>query len=63
MPDYKNFRFLINVYSHILCEYLLSDNLLCERGLHIYDSANGIATLQVRQEGLQGYFMMPHRWK
>lgn len=45
-------------------EYLLSVHLLCERGLHIYDSANGVATLQVRQEGrLQGYFMMPHIWK
>jgi lipopolysaccharide transport system ATP-binding protein len=45
-------------------EYMLSVHLLCERGLHIYDSADGIATLQVRQEGrLQGYFMMPHSWK
>jgi lipopolysaccharide transport system ATP-binding protein len=44
-------------------EYLLSVHLLCEQGLHIYDSANGIVTLQVRQEGrLQGYFMLPHRW-
>lgn len=45
-------------------EYLISVHLLCERGLHIYDSANGVATLQVRQEGrLQGYFMIPHIWK
>ncbi len=45
-------------------EYLLSVHLLCERGLHIYDSANGVATLQVRQEGrLQGHFVMPHSWR
>jgi lipopolysaccharide transport system ATP-binding protein len=45
-------------------EYLLSVHLLCEHGLHIYDSANGVATLQVRQEGrLQGYFNIPHTWK
>lgn len=45
-------------------EYLLSVHLLCERGLHIYDSANAVANLQVQQEGrLQGYFMMPHSWK
>ncbi|WAK01478.1 ABC transporter ATP-binding protein [Methylobacter sp. YRD-M1] len=45
-------------------EYLLSVHLLCERGLHIYDSANAVANLQVQQEGrLQGYFMMPHTWK
>jgi lipopolysaccharide transport system ATP-binding protein len=45
-------------------EYLLSVHLLCERGLHIYDSANAVANLQVQQEGrMQGYFMMPHSWK
>lgn len=45
-------------------EYLLSVHLLCERGLHIYDSANAVANLQVQQEGrMQGYFMMPHTWK
>ncbi|CAA9890319.1 O-antigen export system ATP-binding protein RfbB [Candidatus Methylobacter favarea] len=45
-------------------EYLLSVHLLCERGLHIYDSVNAVANLQVRQEGhLQGYFMMPHTWE
>ncbi len=45
-------------------EYLLSAHLLCERGLHIYDSANGVATLQVQQAGrLQGYFALPHRWE
>ena len=45
-------------------EYLLSVHLLCELGLHIYDSADGIATLKVQQSGrLQGYFIMPHKWK
>ncbi|MDH5552978.1 MAG: ABC transporter ATP-binding protein [Nitrosomonas sp.] len=45
-------------------EYLLSVHLLCELGLHIYDSADGVATLKVQQSGrLQGYFMMPHKWK
>ena len=45
-------------------EYLLSVHLLCELGLHIYDSADGIATLKVQQSGrLQGYFMVPHDWK
>jgi len=45
-------------------EYILSVHLLCERGLHVYDSAHGFATLQVRQDGrLQGYFMIPHTWK
>lgn len=44
-------------------EYLLSVHLLCERGLHIYDSANAAANLQVQQEGrIQGYFTMPHTW-
>lgn len=45
-------------------EYQLNAHLLCERGLHIYDSANGVATLKVQQTGhLQGYFVMPHNWK
>ena len=45
-------------------EYLLSVHLLCELGLHLYDSANGIATLKIQQSGhLQGYFAIPHKWK
>lgn len=45
-------------------EYLLSVHLLCELGLHLYDSANGIATLKIQQSGhLQGYFAVPHNWK
>jgi lipopolysaccharide transport system ATP-binding protein len=45
-------------------EYLISAHLLCERGIHVYESAIDIATLSVRQNGrLQGYFSMPHRWQ
>lgn len=45
-------------------EYLVSAHLLCERGIHVYESAIGIATLAVQQKGrLQGYFAMPHRWQ
>ena len=44
-------------------EYLINAYLLCERGLHVYDAAQGIATLEVRQTGrLQGYFSIPHQW-
>ncbi|PSJ17242.1 ABC transporter ATP-binding protein [Nitrosomonas supralitoralis] len=45
-------------------EYLVNIYLLCERGLHLYDSAEAIATLQVKQAGrLQGYFSIPHQWE
>lgn len=45
-------------------EYLISVYLLCEQGIHLYDSVNGVATLRVQQEGrLQGYFTVPHRWR
>jgi homopolymeric O-antigen transport system ATP-binding protein len=45
-------------------EYLVSVYLLCERGLHLYDSAEGVATLRVQQTGrLQGYFSIPHQWE
>ncbi len=45
-------------------EYLVNTYLLCERGLHLYDSAEGAATLQVQQTGrLQGYFSIPHQWE
>lgn len=45
-------------------EYLISVYLLCEQGIHLYDSVNGVATLHVQQEGrLQGYFAVPHQWK
>lgn len=44
-------------------EYSISAYLLCERGLHLYDAAEQIATLQIQQKGrLQGYFSIPHRW-
>ncbi|MBL8498584.1 ABC transporter ATP-binding protein [Nitrosomonas sp. JL21] len=44
-------------------EYSVSAYLLCERGLHLYDAAERVATLQIRQKGrLQGYFSIPHRW-
>ncbi|MDE2387474.1 MAG: ABC transporter ATP-binding protein [Betaproteobacteria bacterium] len=45
-------------------EYLISIYLLCERGLHLYDSATGFANLQVKQSGrLQGFFSIPHQWQ
>lgn len=45
-------------------EYLVNVYLLCERGLHLYDSAEGAATLRVQQMGrLQGYFSIPHQWE
>ena len=44
-------------------EYSISAYLLCERGLHLYDAAEQVATLQIQQKGrLQGYFSIPHRW-
>lgn len=44
-------------------EYLINIYLLCERGIHLYDSAEGVETLQVTQTGrLQGYFSIPHQW-
>ncbi|MBS0425226.1 MAG: ABC transporter ATP-binding protein [Proteobacteria bacterium] len=45
-------------------EYLINIYLLCERGLHLYDSAVGVASLQVKQTGrLQGFFSIPHQWQ
>ncbi len=45
-------------------EYAVSAYLLCERGLHIYDSAEHVSVLQVKQKGrLQGFFSIPHRWE
>lgn len=45
-------------------EYLINIYLLCERGLHLYDSATGAASLQVKQTGrLQGFFSIPHQWQ
>ncbi|MDR4515685.1 ABC transporter ATP-binding protein [Nitrosomonas sp.] len=45
-------------------KYFISVHLLCERGIHIYESAKAIATFPVDQEGrLQGYFRLAHRWE
>lgn len=44
--------------------YLINIYLLCDRGLHLFDSAERIAILQVKQTGrLQGYFSIPHQWE
>jgi lipopolysaccharide transport system ATP-binding protein len=43
--------------------YTLSVYLFCERGLHIYESADHVVHLQVTQDGVaQGLFVMPHHW-
>ena len=45
-------------------EYLVSVYLLCEQGIHLYDSVYGAAKLKVQQENrLQGFFIIPHKWK
>jgi len=45
-------------------EYLISVYLLCERGIHLYDAAESVATLQVKQTSrLQGFFSIPHQWE
>lgn len=45
-------------------DYHLNIYLLCEKGIHLYDSTLEIAELNVQQDGLlQGYFVMPHQWK
>jgi len=41
----------------------LNAYLLCERGIHVYDYANGVARLTVTQEGLeQGVVSLPRQW-
>jgi lipopolysaccharide transport system ATP-binding protein len=45
-------------------KYRLHVGLLCERGLHLYDSAANVAELEVTQRGLeQGVVVLPHRWE
>ncbi|AEJ00317.1 ABC transporter related protein [Nitrosomonas sp. Is79A3] len=45
-------------------EYQINVYLLCERGIHLYDAAESVATLQVKQTSrLQGYFSIPHQWE
>jgi len=44
-------------------EYWVDAYLLCENAIHIYDQANGIAILKVRQEGLElGVVSLPRAW-
>ena len=44
--------------------YRVSAYLFCERGLHIYTSAEGVATLNVVQENVeQGLFHIPRTWQ
>jgi lipopolysaccharide transport system ATP-binding protein len=44
-------------------EYWLNAYLLCERGIHVYDYANGVARLTVTQDCLeQGVVSLPRQW-
>ncbi|MDT8363078.1 MAG: ABC transporter ATP-binding protein [Nitrosomonas sp.] len=44
-------------------ECMISAFLLCERGIHLYDSALDVAKIRIQQQGrLQGYFALPHQW-
>jgi lipopolysaccharide transport system ATP-binding protein len=44
-------------------KYILQAFLLCERGIHLYESASPVAELTVVQDGLeQGIIALPHRW-
>lgn len=44
-------------------EYQLSAHLLCEKGIHLYDSANGICALKITQDHLeQGLVSLPQEW-
>ena len=45
-------------------EFHLGVLLLCERGLHPYETVDRVATLHVRQQGLeQGLVTLAHDWK
>jgi len=43
-------------------EILVEAYLLCERGIHVYDYANGVARLTVTQEGLEQACVLPRQW-
>lgn len=45
-------------------EYTVDAYLMCERGIHVYEHAPGVATLAVTQEGLElGLVALPHHWE
>lgn len=45
-------------------EYTLDVYLMCERGIHVYEHAARVATLQMMQRGLElGLVTLPHRWE
>ncbi|UJP04449.1 MAG: ABC transporter ATP-binding protein [Nitrosomonas sp.] len=51
-------------FSLLRGDYLINVYLLCERGIHLYDAAEGIVNVQVTQSSrLQGYFSIPCRWE
>ena len=44
--------------------YYLDVALLCEQGIHLYESIRRVAELHVDQTGLErGFVMLPHEWK
>ena len=43
--------------------YLISIHLFCEKGIHVYESADAIATIDVSQQSVErGIARPPHRW-
>ena len=44
--------------------YYLDVALLCEKGIHLYESIRRAAELHIDQKGLErGFVMLPHEWK
>lgn len=45
-------------------KYTISAYLMCERGIHVYEGVEHLATLTVAQDHLaQGLVSLPHRWE
>jgi len=61
---YAKVRVLFPELALLKGDYWIDVYLLCENAIHVYDKANGIANLKVRQQGLeQGVVSLPRTWK
>jgi lipopolysaccharide transport system ATP-binding protein len=62
--DLGKARIVFPALSLLRGNYFLDVALLCEKGIHLYETGRQVAEINVEQKGLErGFVKLPHEWK
>jgi len=61
--DLGKARIVFPALSLLRGNYFLDVALLCEKGIHLYETGRQVAEINVEQKGLErGFVKLPHEW-